>query len=249
MSGKYSFSVLFLSIALAAPVLGSTGDDQLTFIHGAVAFQYDANSVSAPAKTGVAISKFTKISTGGDGLAEIRFRNGSQVRLTGNTSIQFEELHYSPNLIPLHRITRFELLKGTIYLDYRASNDDIIVHAKSIQLLTGERQTSYRISRQGGETLVAVFEGSLYVNSIYLTDTWTRDWIWDDEWSGIGNLLAVNTDESVRSDADAGVLTFVAHGIDGLRTDSWNDMRRMAPQAAAFAFVSPGSSPLFQTRP
>jgi hypothetical protein len=245
MVNKYMVSVIYLSIALTTPVLGSTAYDQIAFVQGTVSFRLSADdkSVGASATSGERITKSTQIMTGENGLAEIRFKDGAQVRLTGNTSIRMEELHYSPNLVPLDRITRFELLKGTIYVDYRPSNDHIIVHAKGIQWLTSERPVSCRISREGGQTLVSVFEGSLFINSLHLGDIWTTDWIWDQGWDGKDrNFLRVRANESVRSDADAGVITFVAHGVDKLKTDSWNDTRHHSSPMAAPATISKTAS-------
>ncbi len=221
---RVSLSALFCFL-FAPLAFAYSADSWLTFVRGTVQIHDRQNPAIQPATVGMPITSSSLLSTGNDGLAEISFPDGTTIRLTGDTSLQFDGLWHKSASITRNRQTTIELLRGTIYISHSSDSHQIYIGARWIRWFIGSEAVNCRISREGNETLLAVLSGKLSTDFSLWPDV--KDHIWlVDYYGSSDSRLRIAAGKSVRVDAGTGLLTYVAYGIDRLSTDEWNDSRQ-----------------------
>src|SRR5438105_3385217 len=139
-----------------------------------------------------------------NGQAEVEFENGSSIRLTPDTIVDFNDLTLDSNG---HRNSSIELQQGTAYLDIRSRDEDgfhLQVGREHVELL---KSAHVRVDTHKGEIEIAVFNGEVLVSN------------------GSSAEVAVKKSETIRLYADDSNRYYLAKGVDAENYDSWDDER------------------------
>ena len=108
------------------------------------------------------ITQGVRLQTGANGRAEIEFENGSALRMTANSSVQFGQLSLRPNG---ERANEIRVNQGTVYVHYKHKGDE------SLRLLFGDgsmqltKDVNLRLNFAQPHAQVAVFKGEVQVDS------------------------------------------------------------------------------------
>ena len=111
--------------------------------------------------TNLPITQGMKLRTGDDGRAEVEFENGSIVRLTPDTAVQFPELSLQDSGT---KVSAVEVTKGTAYVESTGSkNDELTVRFGQEKVaLTHAAHARVGVDERGAT--LAVFKGDLNVD-------------------------------------------------------------------------------------
>jgi len=155
-------SVLLLISALAVCSFAVAGDShvrivRLSYVEGNI--QIDRGSGQfEKAMTNLPIAQGTKLRTADDGRAEVEFEDGSTLRLTPETAIQFSDLSLQESG---GKVSTLDIEKGTVYVDYMESkNSEFTVHFARETVRLSER-AHLRIGIGDAKATVAVFRGEV----------------------------------------------------------------------------------------
>ena len=137
-----------------------------------------------------------------DGRAEAEFENGSVIRLTPDSQVQFNTL----SLRDGKRITDVKIDRGTVYVNFRDKGDD------SFHIWAGNREidlkknAQFRVQLDGGAAEVAVLKGE--VNLPTAAET-----------------AKVKKNQTLRMTLNGGSQDIVAKGVAPFVEDDWNKQR------------------------
>ena len=206
------------AVILLLCVVASAQQARISFVQGTVKVG-DSEQGLFPATVGTPIHSFTLISTGDDGLAEIEFQDGSMLRLTGDTEVQFEVLWKRTALITKDRGTSFALAKGTIYFWRRRDKHEFFsFHANHLWWAIAP-PVDCRVSREADRVLVTVFDGSMSGGMVF-------NGIDVGRWPVVPfQNLMLHAGESLLANAKTALVTDIAKGVEHFRTDEWNASR------------------------
>jgi hypothetical protein len=98
---------------------------------------------------------------GGDSLAEVELEDGSSIRLTPDTIVEFEELGLRSSG---DRVTSVELQEGTAYFDINEKNHDFRVTFGG-QQLSLSKSARFRLRVDRSDVKLAVYKGELDVRT------------------------------------------------------------------------------------
>jgi hypothetical protein len=108
--------------ARAADSAGNVRAARLTYTQGTVTAQSAENPVDAPAQLNLPLLAGVRLTTGGDGQAEVEFEDGGIVRLTPNSALSLDTLAVEPGGDGGRVFnTAMTLLRGLAYVELRAT--------------------------------------------------------------------------------------------------------------------------------
>ena len=139
-----------------------------------------------------------------DGQAEVEFEDGSTVRLTPDTIVNFQQLDSDNNG---DRVSTLVLQDGTAYFDVHHRDGDEFEVQFAAETLRLTHSAHFRIDVEKGETELAVFSGEVQVAA-----------------RG-GSEVAVKKGETIRVDADDPDRYQLAKGVDAETYDQWDGQR------------------------
>lgn len=155
------------------------------------------------------------------GQAEVEFEDGSSVRLTPDTILNFEDLSLGSNG---DRNSTVELQEGTAYFDIQRRDPDrfqVDFGPDRIQLAM---PAHFRIDVDKKQYEVAVFKGEVSVTNFD------------------GSEVAVKKDETIRLDSDDPDRYYLAKGIDAETYDGWDSERTKSHDDVVVAAAKSGYS-------
>lgn len=152
-----------LSGALAIP---SFGDSQarivrLSQVDGDVQIDRNTGQGYEKAFLNLPVTQGTKLRTGQDARAEIEFEDGSTLRITPGTVIEFPELARRDSGA---RASSLELQAGTAYLNFRGDKQEEFTLSFGPERLSLTRPAHLRVELKESSATVAVFKGDVEVN-------------------------------------------------------------------------------------
>ncbi len=152
-----------LSCALAVP---SFGDSQarivrLSQVDGDVQIDRNTGQGYEKAFLNLPVTQGTKLRTGQDARAEIEFEDGSTLRITPGTVIEFPELARRDSGA---RASSLELQAGTAYLNFRGDKQEEFTLSFGPERLSLTRPAHLRVELKEASATVAVFKGDVEVN-------------------------------------------------------------------------------------
>src|SRR5438552_2657151 len=132
---------------------------RLSYIEGGVQIdrgtgQFEKAMVNLP------ISQGARLRTSSDGRAEVEFEDGSTLRLTPETAIEFPQLLLRDSG---GKASTVEVKKGTVYLDYAASKNEEFIVQFARETVRLSRAAHLRIGIAEEDAAVAVFKGEIQV--------------------------------------------------------------------------------------
>ena len=155
--------VVVLSGWLAVP---SFADSQarivrLSQVDGDVQIDRNTGQGYEKAFLNLPVTQGTKLRTGPDSRAEIEFEDGSTLRLTPGTVVEFPELARRDSGA---RASSLELQGGTAYLNFKGDKQEQLSLGFGRQSLTVTKPSHFRVELKDNSATVAVFNGDVAVD-------------------------------------------------------------------------------------
>jgi hypothetical protein len=158
--------VLILTLALAA--LPAFADSQvrivrLSNVEGTVKVDRNTGQGYENAFLNMPMVEGMKLASKDDGRAEIEFEDGSTLRITPKSSLEFTALALRDSG---GRVSTLTLRTGQVYVNYLAKQkDDQFTLAFSNETVLLTRPAHFRVDVDASDAVVAVFKGDLQVQS------------------------------------------------------------------------------------
>ena len=192
-SSQSRLSLILLTVAaFAMPALADSQARivRLSDVQGSVELDKNTGSGFERAFVNLPITQGTELRTGVSGRAEVEFEDGSSMRLTPNTTLQFSKLSLSDSG---QRISEINLVKGMAYVNW-LGKDDLSLNF-SREKISLDRAAHFRIDTSNEMADLAVFKGEVNVDgpsgqqSVEKKKTATFD-VADNDKSAIENKVA-----------------------------------------------------------
>jgi FecR protein len=143
---------------------------RLSQVDGNVQIDRNAGQGYEKAFLNLPITEGMKIRTGLDGRVEVEFEDGSALRVTPDTELEFPELSMRDSG---GRVSTVVLRKGTAYLNFKRGKDDEFTLNFGREKVALEKPAHLRVEVGDLDAQLAVFSGDLHVESP--TGTFTLD--------------------------------------------------------------------------
>ena len=178
---------------------------RLSYVSGDVQIDRAQGQGFERAVMNMPISEGMKVFTRTAGQAEVEFEDGSTVRLTTDTSVDFTELGLKDSGA---KLTTLDILEGTAYFDIQKpqNNDEFFVHFPGQEILLASA-VRFRAEIDRGEARLAVYKGEFEVGSGE-------------------HAVRVKKDETITLSFDDPARYVLANSIQPGPYDSWNNERQ-----------------------
>lgn len=159
---KYTFVVL-VAAACALVALPALADSQARIVRlsdtqGSVEIDKNAGVGFERAFVNLPITQGTKLRAGGNGRAEVEFEDGSSLRLTPNTTVEFSKLTLADSG---KRVSQVNLVEGMAYVNWLGKDDlNLNFSRESIAL---DHSAHFRVDTSTQAANLAVFKGDVSV--------------------------------------------------------------------------------------
>jgi hypothetical protein len=196
-SGLALFAACAL-VALPASASSQARIVRLSDVQGSVQINKNAGSGFEHAFLNMPITQGAQLKTLGDGRAEVEFEDGSTMRVTPNTIVNFSTLSLNDSG---QRTSAVDLVDGVAYVNWLGKDDFTLNFSREKVAL--DRAAHFRVDSAPEAAHLAVFKGDVDVN-------------------GPSGNLKVEKKEMASFDATNGDKSTVAHKIAESRFDSWD---------------------------
>jgi len=149
------------------------------------------------------ITHGVRLETGSNGRAEVEFENGSAIRLSPNSSVEFADLSLRDDG---QRFSDVRVNDGTVYVNYKHKGGDELRLNAGNQAVTPSKDSHFRLKMADGQAEIAVFKGELEVPTN-------------------GGLAKVKKNETFNLDLNNLDHSMLAKGITGFGDDEWDAER------------------------
>lgn len=186
---------------------------RLSYVEGDVEMDRHDDKGFQNAFSNMPVIEGARIWTRGDARAEIEMEDGSTLRLTPDTILEFREMRLRGDG---SRSTLIDVQQGTIYVDNKSKNDDLRLIYSNSQQISPLKASHFRMELDQNQMRLSMFRGSVEV----IKDN--------------GERVEVRKDETLNIDFTDPSRYYLAKGIDEGAFDSWdqerNDDRARAAQ-------------------
>src|SRR5246500_87373 len=159
---RITFVLLAVAVCvlLALPALADSQARivRLSDVQGSVQIDKNTGLGFEEAFINLPITQGTQLKTGDRGRAEVEFEDGSSMRLTPNTTIQFNKLGLSDDG---KRISEINLVQGMAYVNW-LGKDDVSLNF-SHETVSVNRAAHFRLDTSTQVADLAVFKGNVDV--------------------------------------------------------------------------------------
>jgi len=185
---------------------------RLSEVQGAVEIDRNAGQGYEKASPNMPMVEGTKLATKADGRAEVEFEDGSTVRITPNTKIEFTALSLQDSGSKVSTVT---LTQGLAYVDYTAKQkDNVFTVIFKDEKVRPEEAAHFRVSLQEAVAELAVFRGDLKVD-------------------GLSGPVEVSKNKTVTFDLSNGNKSTLAKNIEDEPFDAWDKQQSKYQQEYA----------------
>jgi hypothetical protein len=166
VSGSKLGRVVFSALACALLALPAVADSQarivrLSDVQGSVQIDKNTGMGFEGAFLNLPITQGTQVRTHNNGRAEIEFEDGSTLRLTPNTKVEFSTLGL--NDAGKH-ISVVNLVEGMAYVNWQSKNDEFTLNF-SRERADLDHPAHFRVETSPAESKFAVFKGDVEVSA------------------------------------------------------------------------------------
>src|SRR4051812_11907098 len=131
---------------------------RLSYVEGDVRLDRNDSDGYSKAFLNLPVVQSSRLMTGSDGYAEVEFEDGSTVRLTPNSEVEFPELGRSGETTK----TVAWLHRGELYLNLRHSKNDDFSFRVGSDLFYPQKKSHLRIALKDEQSIdLAMFDGDL----------------------------------------------------------------------------------------
>jgi hypothetical protein len=154
-------SVAFLGCAMAVPALADSQARivRLSDVHGAVEIDKNAGNGYERAFVNLPLTQGAILRTQDEGRAEVEFEDGSTLRLTPHTTVEFKSLSLSDG----KHISELNLTDGKAYVNWLGKSGDALTLNFSRDKMTLLHVAHFRVETAPALAEVAVFKGEVEV--------------------------------------------------------------------------------------
>jgi FecR protein len=163
---KFAFTVLALAALACLLVAASFADSQarivrLSQVDGSVQVDRNAGQGYEKAFLNLPITQGTKIRTERGGRAEVEFEDGSTLRITPGTVVEFPELSLRDSG---GRANAVKIGEGQAYLNFKGTKDDEFILFFGREKLTLTKPAHLRVQMADLDATMALFKGDVEVS-------------------------------------------------------------------------------------
>ena len=158
---RIGFATLFcLLVSLPAFSDSQVRIVRLSYVEGSVqiarasAFGFDKALLNLPVAQGATLR------SGTDGRAEVEFEDGTTIRLTANSTVEFPQLSLRDSG---GKVSAVQVKLGTVYVDYAGEKNEQFTILFSHEKLALTRSAHLRIGISDSDATVAVFKGEIQI--------------------------------------------------------------------------------------
>jgi len=157
-------TLVVLSYSLAVPALADSQARivRLSQVEGDVQIDRNLGQGYEKAFINLPVTQGAKLRTGQAARAEIEFEDGSSLRLTPGSVLEFPELALRDSGA---RTSSVVLQQGTAYLNFKGDKGEAFVLGFGPQSLTLKKPSHLRLGLRDSSATVAVFNGAVEVNT------------------------------------------------------------------------------------
>jgi hypothetical protein len=185
---------------------------RLSDVQGAVEVDRGTGQGYAKAFLNMPVVQGMKLATKADGRAEVEFEDGSTVRITPSTKIEFSALALQDSGA---RVSTLTLAQGLAYVDYTAKHkDDAFTLTFKNENVSPSQAVHFRVDLQDANAVLAVFNGELKVD-------------------GPSGTVEVSKNKSVTFDLAADNKFTLAKNIEQEPFDAWDKQQAKYQQEYA----------------
>ncbi len=185
---------------------------RLSDVQGTVAVDRGAGQGYERAALNMPMVQGMKLATKADGRAEVEFEDGSTVRITPNTKMDFGTLALEDSGA---RVSTLTLTQGLAYVDYTAKGKgDVFTLMFKDEKVRPEQSVHFRVDMQDANAVLAVFSGELKVE-------------------GPAGVAEVGKNKSATFDLAADNKVTVAKNIEEQPFDAWDKQQSKYQQTYA----------------
>ena len=154
-------AAVLLGLAAIASAESKVRIVRLSTIEGTVQIDRATGQSFEKAFLNMPITEGVKLRTASDGRAEVEFEDGSTVRLTPNTTLQFTDMGLRDSGA---KVSTIDVSEGMAYFEVVGNKDDEFLVTFGKQKIGPTRSTHFRVDVQNGSGEVAVLDGKVQVN-------------------------------------------------------------------------------------
>src|SRR5690242_10086845 len=154
-------AALVLGLAALAAAESKVRIVRLSTIEGTVQIDRATGQGFEKAFLNMPITQGSKLRTATDGRAEVEFEDGSTIRLTPNTSLQFTDLGLRDSGA---KVSTVDVNDGMAYFNVLGEKGDEFLVTFGRQKINLDHAAHFRVDVQNGTGEVAVFDGKVEVN-------------------------------------------------------------------------------------
>jgi hypothetical protein len=162
---RSSFTLAVLAVAACALLtLPALADSQarivrLSDVQGSVQIDKNTGLGFERAFVNLPITQGTKLRAGANGRAEVEFEDGSSLRLTPNTTVEFNKLALADSG---KRLSQLNLIEGMTYVNWRGKDDLTLNFSQESVAL--DHAAHFRVDTSTQAANLAVFKGEVNVD-------------------------------------------------------------------------------------
>ncbi len=176
---------------------------RVSYVDGNVQIDRGDGKGYEPAIMNMPVTQGTRLWTqGNNALAEVELEDASDIRLTPDTIVNFQELGLRSSG---QRVTVVNLAQGTAYIDSRGHEQNFRIIAGPDQIEV-PRNSRFRLDLTKEQLKLAVFKGDVHVSTA-------------------SKSFKVKKDETLAVDISQPTQSLVAKGISSNPYDQWNQQR------------------------
>lgn len=192
-------------VMFALPVLADSQARivRLSYLDGSVQIDRNTGNGFERAIMNMPVVQGTKLATGDDGEAEIEFENGSTLRLTPDSTVDFRQLSLNSEG---GKVTLVDVGRGTAYFDVKHKGEDdfrAVFDSHDVQL---KKSAHFRAEVEDRQITLTVFGGEL-------------------ELQGTDGDVKVKKNETVSFNLDDSNKYTLAKGVENNQYDWWDKER------------------------
>jgi uncharacterized membrane protein YgcG len=185
---------------------------RLSNVQGAVEIDRNSGQGYEKATANMPLVEGMKLAAKADGRAEVEFEDGSTVRITPNSKIEFTTLSLQDSGAKVSTVT---LTQGLAYVDYTArQKDNVFTVTFKDEKVRPEEAARFRVNLAEATAVVAVFNGELKVD-------------------GLSGPVEVSKNKSVIFDLTDGNKSTLAKNIEDEPYDAWDKQQAKYQQEYA----------------
>lgn len=133
---------------------------RLSYVEGSVQIARGSASGADKALLNLPVAQGATLRTGNSGRAEVEFEDGTTIRLTPNSTVEFPQLSLRDSG---GKVSAVQVKLGTVYVDYAGEKNEQFTILFSREKLALTRSAHVRIGISDSDATVAVFKGEIQI--------------------------------------------------------------------------------------